>query len=344
MKKKNRWLAPLCFLLLTALTIYIVIRQSKTFTAEGFWAYLRSVHKWGLIGAALCAAGFVLFEALALKVICRALGYRFSLCKGIVYASADIYFSAVTPGASGGQPASALLMMRDGIPGAVTTVALLLNLMMYAISLFVAILAGIPFYPQAYQLFSVPSHILILLGVFFQLLLLLAFMLLIFREKIFMRIADFLLALGQRLHIVKDAESRRSKFVDIERDYRACAHMTTSHIGSMVAAMGLNILHRLSNILVTVVIYAASGGSVKELGRVFAIQTWVVMGASSVPVPGSVGVADYLFLDGYSGLMEDPVNFELLSRTISFYACILVCALVLLLSIALHNRRKKAAE
>ena len=38
-------------------------------------------------------------------------------------------------------------------------------------------------------------------------------------------------------------------------------------------------------------------------------------------------------------VVHDRVNLELLSRTISFYACILVCALVLLLSIALHNRR-----
>ena len=57
------------------------------------------------------------------------------LVRGVLYSAADIYFSAITPSATGGQPASALLMVGDGIPTAVTTVVLLLNLAMYNLSI-----------------------------------------------------------------------------------------------------------------------------------------------------------------------------------------------------------------
>ena len=71
----------------------------------------------------------------------------------------------------------------------------------------------------------------------------------------------------------------------------------------------------------------------------FAIQSWVIVGSNAVPLPGAVGVADYLFLDGYGALLSDPVNMELLSRSISFYICVLTCAIVLLISF-IRNRHQ----
>ena len=55
----------------------------------------------------------------------------------------------------------------------------------------------------------------------------------------------------------------------------------------------------------------------------------------------AVGVADYLFLDGYGALMPDPVNLELLSRTVSFYCCVLLCAVILLLSFITQKASRK---
>ena len=41
-------------------------------------------------------------------------------------------------------------------------------------------------------------------------------------------------------------------------------------------------------------------------------------------------MADFLFLDGYGHLTQDPVSMELASRGISFYGCFLLCGLILL--------------
>ncbi len=53
----------------------------------------------------------------------------------IIYSTSDIYFSAITPSAAGGQPASAFYMVRDGMPVSVATSALLLNIVCYTASL-----------------------------------------------------------------------------------------------------------------------------------------------------------------------------------------------------------------
>ena len=98
----------------------------------------------------------------------------------------------------------------------------------------------------------------------------------------------------------------------------------------MAIAFLFNVLQRVCNVTVPVVLYGASGGKSASLRKVFGIQTMVALGASSLPMPGGVGVTDYLFMDGYSSLLDDPVNLELLSRTVSFYSCVLLCAVMLL--------------
>ena len=60
------------------------------------------------------------------------------------------------------------------------------------------------------------------------------------------------------------------------------------------------------------------------------MQTFAVLGSNAVPVPGAVGVADYILLSGFGQIVRDPVSVELLSRGISFYSTILACGVLLL--------------
>ena len=339
--KRHKWLAPVAFLLLVVITVFVVSQQSKTFTAEGFLEYVGSVKPWGLVLAAGCMLGYILCEGLALLVICRALGYPRRWNRGVLYSAADIYFSAITPSATGGQPASALLMVGDGIPAAVTTVVLLLNLVYYTLSILLVILVGRVLYPGAFGLFSTPAHMLMIFGCLTQAVFIVGLLLLIFNQKIFLKMVDLFLRLGQKLHLVKTAEKRREKLLEMEADYRASAGVVHQHIRAMAGAALLNFLQRAFIVSVPVVLYVASGYPVRDVGRVFAIQSWVIVGSNAVPLPGAVGVADYLFLDGYSTLLADPVNLELLSRTISFYSCVLICALVLLIAFVRNRFSRK---
>ena len=73
-----------------------------------------------------------------------------------------------------------------------------------------------------------------------------------------------------------------------------------------------------------------SAGSPQQALRAAAIQACIILGSNAAPLPGAMGVADFLFLDGYGHLTQDPVSMELASRGISFYGCFLLCGLILL--------------
>ena len=95
------------FVALIALTFYAIISQNENLTLEGFLDYTFSLKIGWLIAAVMCVFMFILLEGLSIRYIAAKLGYKRGYYQSFIYSAADIYFSAITPSASGGQPASA---------------------------------------------------------------------------------------------------------------------------------------------------------------------------------------------------------------------------------------------
>ena len=334
----------LIFLLLVGLTLYAIICRTEDFSSRQMTAMLREASPFWIACAILCMLGFVLFEAMSLRRLAAFLGHKRSLWRNTVYSSADIYFSAITPSATGGQPASAVLMLRDKIPGAVTTMALLLNIMLYTVSLLVVGILCFLVCPAAFFSFSRPSRILILAGFLFQTLFVVALLLLILKEKIIQRLAGAVLTLLHRLHLLRDVEKRRESLHRMAEEYRECLRAFRNGKGVVFRVFLLNLLQRFCNIGVSLCVFLAIGGSPAQAREVLVTQGFVVLGANAVPIPGAVGVSDGLFLDGFRGLMPDTPCAELLSRGISFYACLLLCALLFLFATLGHAMRKRRLQ
>ena len=131
-KKQIIW--SLIFIALIVLTVWVIVKQNESFSIEGFINYVSAAK------------------------------YKEKVKRGIVYSAVDIYFSAITPSATGGQPASAMCMMQDGIPGAVTTIVLLLNLTLYTIAIIVIGAVCFIFNFDMFRHFSIWSKYMILIG------------------------------------------------------------------------------------------------------------------------------------------------------------------------------------
>ncbi len=79
---------------------------------------------------------------------------------------------------------------------------------------------------------------------------------------------------------------------------------------------------------------------------VFAKQCLITIGYNFVPIPGGMGISDYLMFDGFSLMMgeETALNVSLISRGITFYMCVLISGIITFAGHMLtgRNRRKKA--
>lgn len=338
-KKSFMWLFVL--LALTALTVLIITSVSDGFTIEGFMHCLEGISPVWFALAALCSFGFIYFEGAALRCICHRLGHDFNRRRATVYAATDIYFSDITPTAAGGQPAAMYVMVKDGVSGAMSAIALLLNLAMYTLAILILSTVAFILNFDMFLGFDFAAKLFIIVGAIVQLIFIFTFFMCIFNLKLVRKVASFILRILCKLHIFKDYEARLQKLEVSLEQYAQCGELIRRDYGFMFRVLLINLLQRMSLIAVAMCIFIGVGGEPSMVDHAFSAQTFAVLGSNSVPLPGAVGVVDYIFIHGFRDLVPDPVSVELISRGLSFYASFLFCGVVLLWELVSKRFRKK---
>ena len=134
---------------------------------------------------------------------------------------------------------------------------------------------------------------------------------------------------------------RGKKLNDMEREYKECADLILKNKKTLSKAFLCNLLQRVSQILVSVFVYIGVTHGFRGAIKAFSIQGFVALGSNAVPIPGAIGAADYLYVDGFEDLLKNTVSVELVSRGISFYVCVLLCGLFTLTVYSIYNFRGK---
>lgn len=341
MGKKKSELWSLVALILAALSIWAVAMHAKDYSFSDLKEYFLNAKPFWVFMAILCMVCYIVFEGLALLGVLKAFGHKRAINKGIVYSAADIYFSSITPSATGGQPACAFYMMADGVPAAVSAVALLLNLVMYTASIMTIGIIALLLRPMIFFDFTTVSKVLIIIGYLILGTLIVFIILLIKREDWVHAIGALLIRVFGKIRLIRNTERFEKKLDRITNEYRDCAEMIDGHRGMLVKCFIFNFLQRALQICVSVMLYLAGGGEYAKAVDIWVTHAFAVIGSNCVPVPGAMGVIDYLLLDGMKALMPeyDAISLELASRGISFYVCVLTCVVIVAIGHFSLNRR-----
>ncbi|MBQ2082122.1 MAG: flippase-like domain-containing protein [Lachnospiraceae bacterium] len=320
MKKKVFW--AVAFVIIAALSIWAVTSQNKAFSFKSFTEYVRNANPYYMTAAVLSAAGYIFFEGAAILVLLKGFGYKRTNAQGTLYSAADIYFSAITPSATGGQPASAYFMVKDGVPSATTTVVLLLNLIMYTTSHMVVGVVAAVFGFGIFAHLSVLSKVCVIIGLVVQIILTLVFVLLLRSRRITEKIGIVLLRFLKKIHLIRNLNKRIEKLDRTMDEFQACADAIADKKIVLVKAFFINLAQRICNISVSALVFLAGGGVIHDAGNIWLAQSFVAIGANSVPIPGAMGITDYLMIDAFGQFMGDDVasQLELLSRSLSWNA------------------------
>ena len=324
---KSKLIWSVVFVAIAALTIWAITSQ-EGFTFTGFISFLGSLHPGWLVCAFLGMAGFIVFEGLAIMTIIKSFGYKRPFRKGIIYSTSDIYFSAITPSASGGQPASAYFMMRDGIPGSMTTVSLIVNLVMYSFAIVIIGIVSILLKPSAFLNFPVAGKILIIVGALLLIGLALFFLLILYKSSILLKMGNGILKLLAKMHIIRNLEGKQARLKSAIEEYNSHVAHLKGKGGMLVKTLICNVLQRASLISVTLFIFLASGGDPSIALDVWVSQCLVVIGTNMIPIPGAMGISDLMLIWAFSGIgftEAAAMNLNLASRGISFYLSVFIC-------------------
>jgi len=148
--------------------------------------------------------------------------------------------------------------------------------------------------------------------------------------RIIYRVGSFFISLLAKIKIIRKPDSKKEKLAKSIDKYKDYVHQIRGKKWMLVRAFVYNFLQRASLIAVTLFVYLATVGSYEFAIDIWVIQSMVVLGSNTVPIPGAMGVVDYLMLDAFGAIIASEAAttyLALSSRAISFYCCVIICGL-----------------
>lgn len=312
--------------ILIGITITVLLLNYKELNFKNIGEFFATSNVGWIIAAFGCMLLFILFEALSLHFIVRCMGFKSKFRSSIAYSTADTYYSAITPSASGGQPASAYYMTRDGMGAGRAGFSLVFNLIGYTSAIIVIGIMALCINPGLFlSIDSWFARFLIIFGVVMQLLLLGLFIGCMYFGKAIKKVGNLLVSLLTKMHIVKKPDKWRAKIDEEIKKYAECRGEIKKHPSIIFITLIFNILQRVSQTLIPCFICLAADPSA-EFWNLFVCQAYVLFGYNCVPLPGGVGAYEYLYLNIYNIFYGEKfiVIAMMISRLISYYFCIAV--------------------
>ncbi len=342
-KPVKKQLLNIGFLLILIAVTLIVLFTATDIRLHDIGVFLSRCNPW-LIAAAIAAmALFILFEAVSLHFILRGLGEKPRFHSSIVYSTADTYYSAITPSASGGQPASAFYMVKDGIGAGKASFSLVFNIAAYTFAIIVIGAVAFAVRPGFFSMIDgwFPKF-LVVLGFIIQALLFAFFIGCMFWGSAVRKVGNGIIWLLTKLHIVKKPDKWKERLAREVEKYKACLGAIKRHPGMTVVNFFCNLGQRVSHVLIPCFVFFAADSSVNFLD-LFACSALVTIGYNSIPLPGGVGVYEYLYPSIYCIVSAEEafvLSALMVSRAISYYMSMMLSGVYTLVYHAVMIRRK----
>ena len=329
MKDKKKLLMNFIFFSLLFMgTYYIIFKDQDIYSLIDNLKHVNLVYIFIGFLLMLC---FYLLEAINVKNILKSFGEKITLRQTFNSTLIGAFFSAITPASSGGQPMQVYyLSKKDGVKVSHSTLALLIHLLghqfsIVSIGIICAILNPIIFETKLMYLF--------IIGTLFNLIVLLLYFVLIFSNRITNKLVNLARKIIKFLKL-KNYKEIDKKINDELKLFHESSKYIKDHKKEFFKAIFVAVLQVLANYSVAYFIYRSFGLNEFSILYVISLQAILFCTVSCIPLPGSVGISETVFLLIYAYIYPDMLlhNALLLHRGVSFYLFVLINLIVVLIN------------
>lgn len=283
-----------------------------------------------LLGLPLMAL-FLCCEAVATHSVLRSLGCCQPFRRCVYYSCTGFFFSTITPSATGGQPAQVCAMSRDGVPTASGALDMLLVTIGYNTAAMgwgiFALVTARSFIEQ------LGGRVGVLLGVGLAVFAILdaAMFLFLFFPGPARRLLYGCIALAVKILPGLDRAALEAKADTHIAEYSRGSRLIRRAPGLLMWVLGLSMMQLACSYAMPYVVYRAFGLSGYSWGQVFALQALCSIAVGYLPLPGSAGAAESVFLRGFLLIFGQALVAPamILSRTLSCYLVLAAAAAIL---------------
>lgn len=326
MDRKKQVLCILVLLLLAGVTLFVVTQTTSGLDLDRIVDFLGRIHPMLLALSVAAALSCVVVEGWILRMLCMRLGHSAPMKRSVMWAASDYYISGITPLATGGQPAAAYFMQRDGVPLAEASLLLVLNTTMYQGALFLLGIPGLIIALATPQVsISTGAAWMLAYGYIAIFAMLVVCVLCMVRGSLVRTMGIFFIRVFAKLHLVKNPAKSLAAMNRALEEYGKTAALIGRDKKAVWATLGLNLLQRALAGLPICLLAAGLGVEPGLLPVIFSLNVLCIIGASAFPIPGAAGVTELLFVLLLSPLLGPATeSVMLITRLLVFYLCVLV--------------------
>lgn len=309
------------------LTIGIVIYLGAANGEIGdAWHALRSSHPFW-IGMALVSYGlFMVFEALGVHVFFRQQGLKPKFGTSLLVSVIGMFYSSVTPAATGGQPMQVFAFKKRGIAPGVSSSALAVKFFCFQTALLT--LGGLMWilHPEIVRACITRARVVVITGFVLNGFTVAAVLLLAINKNIVRFIISLIINLLNKLRIVKDVARTTSRMDAALADFHASVDMVTHHPGQLAVLLMISCIQVMGLMSISYCVYRAMGQSVYQYGEILVLQFLLYIGASFTPLPGASGAQEGGFYIFFQGVFPENklLGALLLWRFFTYYLSLIV--------------------
>ena len=268
-------------------------------------------------------------EGFNLKKLLKVLNHDKPLHTCMRYAFAGHYFTSVTPGASGGQPAQLYYMSKDGIPVGSASVALLMYNMSYHAAVVGIYTAVFLFRGSLISEMIGAFKLLLAAGFAIHVFLLAFFLAIIFRPGMIVSLGSFLTRLFGKIKFIKNPQKIENALLSYTGHYRESADYIKSSLSIFLRILPVTFFQVAVIFSVPFFIFRAFGLAGFNMLDLLALQGSVIIIADAVPMPGGVGISEAAISSVYAQVFGAFIlPSVILCRLIGYYLPVAVSGIM----------------
>lgn len=305
------------------IVVALTVRSGEIVPA---WKALRSADIRWLGAAAGCFFLYAALEGLLLHVFFLQQKIKVKLTASLLAGLTGMFYSAVTPSATGGQPMQVFSLKKHNVPVGISTSALAVKFFNWQCALLLLGAGMWLTYPGVVSVNVDRIVWIVLTGFIVNSLAVIGVLLLAVNRNIVRVLIVLVLRAGHWLRIVKDLERATSRADAALHDFHASVDMLRHHPFRMLALLMLSFIQVAAMMSIIYCVYCSFRLEGSTWGELVTLQLILYIAASMTPLPGGSGAQEggfYLFFQQAfpAGTL---VGALLLWRFMTYYLSIIV--------------------
>ena len=313
---------------------------------EDAWKALESLDPIWMLGIFGCWFAYMFFDALSGWIYLRSVGFKLSLGRAVNACLIGFYYSNITPSSAGGQPMQVSSLRKAGIPVGYGTMTATIR---FVCNQFAICIMTMTFWlmNRSFVLQQLGDKVwLARIGLMINFAGVPLCLMAAFQRNLIQRIANGLIHLGAKIHLVKNEEAAVATTTNVLDTYHTALLDLSRRPLQIMVQFFCSCFSLLGLIGAIYFVYHAFGFSGTAWYHLLTISFLLYISASYTPLPGASGAQEGGFLLYYEGIIPgDRIGLALLVwRFFTYYLFLIVGVVVVIgekVLVSVESRRRK---